>query len=138
MVDMIGLKKCVDDMGLTAEELTEILLHKLQFLEKYPMYAMLMNQEIDREDCEAHPGMMNQKIIKDTLVDIFIAASTLAMVTKSKKFKWKGFVEDGWRYTEEDIYPAVTWFISKNIGHDAAVEMMARARDEVEEALGEK
>lgn len=138
MVDMIGLKKCVDDIGLTAEQLTEMLLYKLQFLEKYPRYAMLMNQEIDREDCEAHPGIMDQKIIKDTLVDIFTAASTIAVVTESKQFKWDGFVDDGWRHTTEDIYPAITWFISKNVGHDAAVEMVARARGEVEEALGEK
>ena len=138
MVDMIGLKKCVDDIGLTAEQLTEMLLYKLQFLAKYPRYAMLMNQEIDRDDCESHPGIMDQKIIKDTLVDIFTAASTIAVVTESEQFKWDGFVDDGWRHTTEDIYPAITWIVSDTVGYDAAVEMVARAKCEVEEALGEK
>ena len=138
MVDMIGLKKCVDDIGLTAEQLTEMLLHKLQFLEKYPKFGLLMDYKISREDAESDPATMDLKITKDMLVDIFTAASTIAVVTESKQFKWDGFVDDGWRHTTEDIYPAITWFISKNVGHDAAVEMVARARDEVEEALGEK
>ena len=138
MVNRVELKNCVEELGLTAERLTEMLLYKLQFLEKYPKYALLMHREISREDAESDPETMDMKITKDTLVDIFTAASTLAMITESDQFKFKGFVDDGWRHTTEDIYPAVTWFISKNVGHDAAVEMVARARGEVEEALGEK
>ena len=138
MVDMIGLKKCVDDIGLTAERLTEILLYKLQFLAKYPKYALLMNSEINMEDAKSDPETMDMKVTKDTLVDIFTAASTLAMITESDQFKFEGFVDDGWRHTTEDIYTALTWVISKRIDYDAAVEMVEEARSDVEKGFGKK
>jgi len=135
MVDMIGLKKCADDMGLTAEQLTEMLLHKLQFLEKYPKFGLLMDYKISREDAESDPATMDLKITKDMLVDIFTAASTIAAVTKSRQFKWDGFVDDGWQHTTEDIYPALAWIISKNIGYDSARDMVEKIR---KITLGEK
>lgn len=138
MVDRVGLKKCVRKLGLTAERVTEMLLYKLQFLEKYPKYALLMNREINREDAKADPELMDQKIIKDTLADIFAAASTLTMITESDQFEFKGFVDDGWRHTEEDIYPTITWLISDAVDYDTAVEMVEQARSNVEKVLGEK
>lgn len=125
MEEIVALLK---SRGATVEDLARMTMSKIRLLTSYPRFACLFSEEYSRAAAMADPEVMDEKIVKDMMVDLIAAASGLAAMM-GDEFEFGGFHDDGWHYENGDTYPAIEWFIAGKIGPDAASNIISEVKE---------